>query len=84
MNTKKIAITIPKNILFSIDDISSQKGISRSRLISILLSEKIMEEKKKNIKETYDRIFSDKEIIMEQIGTAKWFEGSGNKEGQEW
>jgi hypothetical protein len=28
--------------------------------------------------------FSDKNIAKEQLETAKWFEGSENKAGQEW
>ncbi len=84
MNTQKVAITIPAELLTTIDDMSKKKGISRSRFISNILREKVLDEKEKQIKASYDLVFSDKLILKEQIETATWLEGSGNKEGQEW
>ena len=84
MNTQKVAITIPAELLTTIDDMSKKKGISRSRFISNILREKVLDEKEKQIKASYDRVFSDELILREQIETATWLEGSGNKEGQEW
>jgi metal-responsive CopG/Arc/MetJ family transcriptional regulator len=84
MNTQKIAITIPTDLLTTIDDISKQKGISRSRYISNLLREKVLDEKERQIKESYNRVFSDALILREQLETASWLEGTGSKEGQEW
>ena len=84
MNTQKVAITIPVELLTTIDDMSKKKGVSRSRFISNILREKVLDEKEKQIKASYDRVFSDELILREQIETATWLEGSGNKEGQEW
>jgi len=84
MNTQKVAITMPTDLLTTIDDISKQKGISRSRYISNILKEKVLDEKEKQIKASYNRVFSEELILREQLETAKWLEGSGNKEGQEW
>ena len=84
MNTQKVAITIPTDLLTTIDDISKQKGISRSRYISNLLREKVLDEKEKQIRASYDRIFSDELVLREQLETASWLEGTGSKEGQEW
>ena len=84
MNTQKVAITIPVELLTVIDTIAKQKGISRSKFISNMLREKILDEKNKQIKQAYNRIFSDEKIRKEQLETASWFEGTGNKEGQEW
>ncbi len=84
MNTQKVAITIPMNLVNIIDVISKQRGLSRSKFISIVLEEKITEERDRSIKEAYDRIFSDESVSNEQLQTAGWFEGSGNTEGQEW
>ena len=84
MNTQKVAITIPTDLLTTIDDISKQKGISRSRYISNLLREKVLDEKERQIKASYNRVFSDKLILREQLETASWLEGTGSKEGQEW
>ena len=84
MNTKKVAITIPKDLVMMIDMISKQHGISRSKYISRALREKLAHERDRSIREAYDRIFSDSKIGKEQLKTAKWFEGTGRTEGQEW
>ena len=84
MNTQKVAITVPTDLLTTIDNMSKQKGISRSRYISNILREKVLDEKEKQIKASYNRVFSDELILREQIETASWLEGTGTKEEQEW
>ena len=84
MNTQKVAITIPSDIVAMIDDMSRQRKVSRSKLISMILRERLMNERDRHLKDSYDRVFSDKAIIKEQLETARWLEGSGNKLGQEW
>ncbi len=84
MNTQKVAITIPSDLVVMIDAISRQRKVSRSRFISTVLREKLIEERNRYLKDAYDSVFSDKAIIKEQLETARWLEGSGNKVGQEW
>ena len=84
MNTQKVAITVPKDLIAIIDEISRLKGISRSKFISEVLSEKIRDEKDRQLREAYDRVFSDDAIRKEQIDTAEHSEGSGKDEGQRW
>ena len=84
MNTKKVAITVPKDLIVLIDEISRQKGISRSRFISEVLSEKVRDEQDRQLREAYDRVFSDDAIRKEQIDTAEYSKGSGSDEGQRW
>lgn len=84
MNTQKVAITIPADLVIMIDDISKQLGLSRSKYISTVLREKILREKQQHIKETFNRVFSDDSIQKEQLQTAIWFDGTGNQGGQEW
>jgi len=84
MNTQKVAITIPSDLVVMIDAISRQRKVSRSRFISTVLLEKLIEERNRHLKDVYDSVFSDKAIIKEQLETARWLEGSGNKVGQEW
>ncbi|MGB5617483.1 MAG: ribbon-helix-helix domain-containing protein [Desulfobacterales bacterium] len=84
MRTEKIAITIPSDLVSMIDDIRSKRGVSRSKFITLLLREKIMDERAREIREAYDRVFSDESVVQEQLlDTAAWFEGSGKDEGQE-
>ena len=84
MTTQKVAITMPTDLVTIIDDISKQKGISRSKFISTALLEKALNEKEKLIKDAYNRIFSEEVIRKEQLETTAWFEGVGSKEGQAW
>ena len=84
MNTQKVAITIPADLVIMIDDISKQLGLSRSKYISTVLREKVLSEKERQIKESYNRIFADDSIQKEQLQTAIWFDGTGNQGGQEW
>jgi metal-responsive CopG/Arc/MetJ family transcriptional regulator len=84
MSTKKIVIPIPSDLISLIDDIRSKRGVSRSKFITLLLREKIIDEQAREIREAYDRVFSDKSIVHEQLDTAAGFEGSSKDEGQEW
>lgn len=84
MNTQKVAITVPKNLLTMIDNISRAKGISRSKLISAMLSQKLADEKYAYLKNSYDAVFDDDSIKEEQRLTAQWFAKTGNEGGQEW
>ena len=84
MNTQKVAITVPKNILIIIDTICKSKGLSRSKYISTVLKKNILDEKAQHLKDAYDKVFSDDSIKAEQLSIAEWFEKAGKKGGQEW
>jgi metal-responsive CopG/Arc/MetJ family transcriptional regulator len=84
MHTQKVAITIPADLVTMIDDISKEKGLSRSKYITTVLREKVLSEKERQIKDSYNRVFSDDAIKKEQLQTAIWFDGTGNQGGQEW
>lgn len=84
MRTEKVAITIPSDLVAVIDGIRSKRGVSRSKFITLLLRQKILDEQAREIREAYDRVFSDDSMAKEQLDTTVWFEGSGREEGQEW
>lgn len=84
MNTQKVAITVPVDLVAMVDKISKQRGISRSKFISNVLREIIMDERKRQLKEAYNRVFSDDSIRKEQLETSLWFDGAGSNVGQEW
>ena len=67
VNTKKVAMTIPGDLLREIDELSRQRGISRSRLISELLREKLVDEQNHSLRCAYDEVFSDESICQEQV-----------------
>ena len=84
MNTKKVAITIPVDLVIMIDNISKQMGLSRSKYISTVLREKVLNEQERKIRDSYNQVFSDESIKKEQLQTTIWFDGTGNNGGQEW
>jgi metal-responsive CopG/Arc/MetJ family transcriptional regulator len=84
MRTEKVAITIPSDLVAVIDGIRSKRGVSRSKFITLLLRQKILDEQAREIREAYDQVFSDDSMAKEQLDTAAWLEGSGREEGQEW
>jgi metal-responsive CopG/Arc/MetJ family transcriptional regulator len=84
MNTQKVAITVPKDLIAVVDEISKSQGISRSSFISKALRETVKDEKTRKLKEAYNKVFSDESIQKEQLDTCEWFESSGNSEGQKW
>ncbi len=51
MNTQKIAVTVPKQLLEMVDTLSKHRKISRSKFISEAVREKILKEQKRVIKE---------------------------------
>ena len=59
MHTQKVAVTIPKDLVALIDEISKNEGLSRSKYISSVLREKLESEKNRYIK---DRFFADKRL----------------------
>jgi len=67
VNTRKVAMTIPEDLLREIDELSNQRGISRSRLISELLREKLIDEQNHTLRCAYDEVFSDEAICQEQV-----------------
>jgi len=52
--------------------------MSRNRYISNILREKVLDEKEKQIRASYNRVFSDELILKEQLETASWLEGTGS------
>ena len=59
MHTQKVAITIPKELVTMIDDISKKKGLSRSKFISTVLRETLMLQRNRHIKDAYDLVLTD-------------------------
>lgn len=84
MNTQKVAITMPTDLVKVVDEVSRKKGLSRSKYISVVIREKLISDRDNQIREAYNRVFSDEAIQKEQLETALWFERIGAKEGQEW
>jgi len=84
MNTQKVAISMPSELVVTIDGLIKKRGISRSKYIASVLQEKVQEERDRELKEAYDRVYSDEAIRKEQLETLRFFQGADSSEGQEW
>ena len=84
MNTVKVAITIPEELVRQVDSLSKELGFSRSKFITLTLREQLEKEKKEKILKAYNEVFSDEAICEEQRETSRWLDGAGQSEGQEW
>ena len=84
MNTQKVAITMPADLVKEVDEVSKKMGLSRSKYISVVLRERLLSDRENQIREAYNRVFSDESIQKEQLETTLWFDKAGGNEGQEW
>ncbi len=57
MHTQKVAVTIPKDLMALIDEMSRNEGLSRSKYISSVLREKLESEKKRYVKKNMIKYF---------------------------
>lgn len=84
MQTQKIAISVPKDLVAQLDSIGQRRGISRSRLISELLRSSLAEERSRQLRKEFDRVFADQKIRNEQIETSRWLEKAEPGGGEKW
>ncbi|MFA6010857.1 MAG: hypothetical protein WC799_12805 [Desulfobacteraceae bacterium] len=73
MDTVRVTITIAKDLVTTIDQLSRQAQLSRSKYITNVLREKISQENEIMIKGKYNQVFSDDRIRKEQLDMLKWF-----------
>jgi metal-responsive CopG/Arc/MetJ family transcriptional regulator len=73
MKTCKIAITIPENLLKTVDQLSDQLKISRSKILSEGALYIVKKLARKKIVNSYNKVFSDKKVQKEQIQMAENF-----------
>ena len=84
MNALKVAISMPPDLVATIDNIRKKQGISRSKYIASVLREKVQDQQQAELKRAYDSVFSDKNIQAEQLETSRLLNGADSSEGQEW
>ena len=61
----------------------SHQNLAHKRLVADY-PENLTRERNRQIRETYDQVFSDESIKKEQLNCTQWFEGLEIEEGQEW
>jgi len=84
MTTLKVAISMPKELVQEVDEARKEEAMSRSGYITRLVQKAVRSERQVKMKASYDRVFSDPEIVGEQQKSAVFFDKAGNDRGQEW
>ncbi len=79
----KIAISIPQDILKTVDKLSKEKNVSRSAYISNVLQLVSTKSKESEIINRINRLFSDPKIPKEQKQTSKLLNRKMN-DGEQW
>lgn len=79
----KIAISIPQDILNTVDALSKEKNLSRSAYISNVLQLVSTKSKESEIISRINRLFSDPKIQKEQKKTSKLLNKNSN-DGEQW
>ena len=68
----------------TVDTLSKEAGVSRSKFITDIVKEKISNDENDKIQSMYNCVFSDESIAEEQLRFARDFESSGREDGRQW
>ena len=79
MAVRKIAISVPENVLRQVDRMAKKSKMTRSGLITHLLKEVSHAASQADIVSKINQLFDDNNIIEEQASTANFFLQAGKK-----
>ena len=86
MAVRKIAISVPEDVLGQVDRLARKTGVTRSGLITRVLREVGRAQTSKEITEKIDHLFEDRSVADEQLDTSRAFlrAAEKNHEDSEW
>ena len=73
MAAKKIAISLPVDVLEAVDELASQRGVPRSTLIAQILDRVARSKRDEDLRIAVDALFADAGVLAEQRETAGQF-----------
>jgi hypothetical protein len=71
MSTRRIAVSLPQDLLDEADRLASRLGTSRSGLISELLARATREARGREISEAWERVARDPDLQREQVDMSR-------------
>lgn len=74
----KIAITIPQEVLVSVDEAAKRSGETRSGFISRVLRAAVKARNDAEITRRLNQVFTDPSVADEQLGVAEDFDAAGS------
>ncbi|MBI2897693.1 MAG: type II toxin-antitoxin system HicB family antitoxin [Deltaproteobacteria bacterium] len=84
MGVRKIAISIPEEVLRQVDRAAKDRHMTRSRFISRALARIAQARRDAEITRRIDEVLSDPELAREQAETARAFQTARSARGTEW
>jgi metal-responsive CopG/Arc/MetJ family transcriptional regulator len=82
--TRKLAISVPEDVIEQVDQAASRRGMTRSGFITHVLERVARARTDAEISRRVDEIFSDPKVAREQAQTAKAFRRIAAARGAEW
>lgn len=71
MAVRKIAISVPENVLAQVDAAAAERGENRSRFITQMLKLVAQARNDREISRRVDAVFADPEVARAQVKTAR-------------
>lgn len=84
MAARKIAISVPDQVLREVDRAARARGMTRSGFISQALARIARARRDAEITRRIDELLADPEIAREQVDTARAFQRARSSAGNEW
>ena len=84
MAAKKLAISVPEEVIREVDHAAKRRGMTRSGFITDVLSQVARARTDAEIARRVNNLFSDAEIAREQTDTARRFRRIAPQRGAEW
>lgn len=84
MAARKIAISVPEEVIHQVDHAARRHGMTRSAFIAHVLGRVARARTDAEISRRVNELFSDPEIAREQVETAKAFRRVAPTHGAEW
>jgi metal-responsive CopG/Arc/MetJ family transcriptional regulator len=84
MAVRKIAISVPEEVLRQVDRAAKARHMTRSRFISRALARIASARRDAEITRRIDEILSEPEVAREQVETARAFQRARSARGTEW
>jgi len=84
MAARKIAISVPSEVMKQVDRAASRRRMTRSGYITDVLRRVATSRSDAETTARINRLFSDPDIVAEQQETSELFDSVGSNEGLEW
>jgi len=84
MATRKLAISVPEDVVHDVDAAAKKRGMTRSGFITDILRRIARARSDAEISRRVNEVFADPEVAKEQAETARKFNRNATEHGTEW